>query len=85
MAQRTWSIWWRINDGKITEYFVTDANDKEEISSRCTAVTFPVNAKFDEDLQKTRATQFADYLNKVDEATRIALEQNHLVDILSRP
>jgi hypothetical protein len=48
------------------------------------AVTFPVSEKYDVELQKKRASDYADYLNKLDEAAKIAYDQIHLVDILKR-
>lgn len=82
---RDWRTGYSSNkDGKVTEYFVTDAQTKEEIDVRPTAATFPVSGRFDEEIQKARADQFAEYLNKLDEAARVAHEQIHLVDILSR-
>lgn len=48
------------------------------------AATFPVNQKYDEELQWNRAEDYANYLNKLDEAAKIAYDQIHLVDILKR-
>lgn len=45
---------------------------------------FPVSEKYDVDLQAKRAEDYANYLNKLDEAAKIAYDQIHLVDILKR-
>ena len=71
-------------DGKVIEYFVTDAETKEEIDDRPVGAKFPISDKFDQETQAARADQFAEYLNKLDEAARVAHAQIHLVDILSR-
>lgn len=48
------------------------------------AAIFPVNAKYDYDLQVDRALDYANYLNKLEEAAKVAYEQIHLVDVLKR-
>lgn len=87
MANRTWKIGNSKSNrtGKFVEFFVTDANVVAEIDERPKAAIFPISQKFDQDLQEARAKAYADYLNKLDEAARIAHEQTHLVDMLSRP
>ena len=45
---------------------------------------FPVSERYDVDLQAKRAEDYANYLNKLDEAAKIAYDQIHLVDILKR-
>lgn len=70
---------------KIIAYFVTDAHDETELDDRPQAATFPISAMYDGNTQYERAERFAEYMNKLAEAARIAREQTHLVDILSRP
>lgn len=87
MAQRTWKVAHRTSHQtkRITAYFISDAHDDAELDSRPIAAEFPISQKFDQDLQEARAEKYAEYLNKLDEAARIAHEQTHLIDILSRP
>lgn len=84
---RTWKVGNSTNNrtGKLIEFFVTDANDGSELDGRPKAAIFPISEKFDSDLQEERAEKYAEYLNKLDEAARVAREQTHLIDILSRP
>lgn len=69
---------------KVTRYFVTDA-DSDDISSRPVAAEFPVSEAYTREIQEERAVAFADYMNKLEEAKKVAYEQVHLVDVLSRP
>ena len=87
MAQRTWRVAQNKSGQtkKITHYFVSDAHDDSELDERPVAATFPISQLFDQDLQAARAEKYAEYLNKLDEAARVAQEQTYLVDILSRP
>ena len=62
-----------------------DPNDPEVIINQLPiAVAFPVSEKYDVELQEKRAKDYATYLNKLDEAAKIAYDQIHLVDILKR-
>lgn len=67
-----------------TEYFVTDRlkSDSHELAEHRTVATFPVTGKFSADEQRKRAIEYADYMNKILEATKTAQEQNQLVNIL---
>lgn len=87
MAQRIWKVARNFDTKtkKIYNYFVTDAHDADELSDRPEAAIFPISTRFDLDLQNERAERYAEYLNKLEEAARVADEQNHLVDILRRP
>lgn len=69
---------------KVTRYFVTDA-DPDDISARPFAAEFPVNDAYTKEIQEERAEKFCEYLNKLEEAKKVAYDQIHLVDILSRP
>lgn len=70
---------------KITEYFVTDAGTNDELSDRPVAAAFPVSQKFDNDHQEKRAEEYAEYLNRINEAATQAYENNRLLDILKTP
>lgn len=72
-------------DIKITAYFVTDAHDVAELDDRPKAAEFEISVMYDDEIQRVRAEKYAEYLNKLVEAARVAQEQIHLVDILSRP
>lgn len=65
-------------------FYVTDANDTNEIKHRPIVAEFPVSQTYDADIQEERAERFAEYMNKLAEAARQAQEQTHLIDILSR-
>ena len=71
--------------GRVTRYFVTDANSEIELSERPSAAIFPVSAAYEKFTQLEHADKFCDYLNKLEEAAEVAYSQIHLVDILSRP
>lgn len=70
----------------VARYFVTDANpnNKEEINTRPHAAEFPISVMYDQDLQEKRAEAFCDFMNKLEEAKKVAYDQVHLVDMLSR-
>jgi len=85
MAHRTWKVGeTKNNDKQVTCYFVTDAYDNTDIRVRPHAAEFPISQVFDEDTQWQRAERFAEYMNKLDEAARVASEQIHLLDILRK-
>lgn len=67
---------------KVSKLFITDAEDDNEISSRPIAAEFPVSELFDESIQRARAYDYCDYLNKLVEAAKEAYEQNKLINIL---
>lgn len=87
MAERIFKVAHRKNQHskQITCYFVTDAHDDKDIPNRAIAAEFPISQLYDDETQEARAKRFADYMNKLAEAARIAQEQTHLIDILSRP
>jgi hypothetical protein len=66
----------------ITRYFITDADTNDELDTRAIAAEFPVSQKFDQELQEARANAYADYMNKIEEATKQAYANNQLIDIL---
>jgi hypothetical protein len=66
----------------ITRYFITDAETNDELDTRAIAAEFPVSQKFDQELQEARANAYADYMNKIEEATKQAYANNQLIDIL---
>ena len=87
MTHRTFKVAHRTSaqTKKITAYFVSDAHNDAELAERPDVAVFPISILYDAETQETRAEKFAEYMNKLAEATKIAHEQLHLVDILSRP
>ncbi len=67
---------------KVVEIFVTDARTNNEIDDRPKLVSFPVCTMYDEELQRARAEQYCEFMNKIVRATKDAYEQNALLDIL---
>jgi hypothetical protein len=59
-------------------------NEKEDLGSLPAAAIFPISQRYDEDLQEKRAEDYSKYVNKLDEAAKIAYDQIHLVDVLKR-
>jgi hypothetical protein len=45
---------------------------------------FPFGDLYDKETQTRRAHDYATYLNKLNEAAKIAYEQIHLVDVIKR-
>ena len=72
--------------GELTSFFVTDCFDDNELNSgkRPTIATFPISQLYDQYEQKQRAEQYADFLNKINEATQKVYEQTMLMDILKK-
>lgn len=60
---------------------VSDDKDSEQ---RPQAVIFPVSMLYDKETQTKRARDYANYLNKLNEAAKVAYDQIHLVDVLKR-
>ena len=79
---RTWLVAHTNIDKKIVKYFVTDAENNDELDDRPVVAEFPISQKFDSETQKDRAEAYADYMNKVALATKQAYENNQLIDIL---
>lgn len=79
---RVWKVAHTKVDYAIVKYFVTDANDSSELDERPVVAEFPISQKFDREVQKERADSYADYMNKVAEATIQAYQNNQLIDIL---
>lgn len=69
---------------KVTSYFVTDAQTKEEIDERPRVAVFPVSEGHYAELQDQRAQMYADYMNKVIEATETAYDHIVLMDALKK-
>ena len=82
--KRQYSVWEiRSSNDKLLEYFVTDRVSKEEDPDGFrTVATFPVSARHSEDEQGRRATDYANYMNKLLEAAEQAYEHNKLINIL---
>ncbi len=73
----------RDQDSKvITAYFVTDAHDNSELDDRPSLMSFPISMLYPKEDQKHRAEEYAEYMNKIVEATQQAYENNNLMDIL---
>lgn len=70
--------------GELYAYFVTDCFDDAELQlgRRPEVVRFPISQLHDAHAQKLRAEKYAEYLNRINEATQKAYEQTLLVDIL---
>lgn len=83
---RRFTVWIMGNKNNVDSFHVSDVRNKDEanIDKRPSAAIFPVSMLYDEDLQSTRATKFAEYLNSLLDAAKVAEEQIHLVDILKR-
>ena len=69
---------------KYLEFFVTEAETDKEVSIMPKAAIFPISQRYDEQMQRHRAEQLIDYLNKIAEATEKAYEQNMIIDILKK-
>lgn len=70
--------------GELYGFFVTDCFDDEELHSgkRPEIARFPISQLYDAHAQKLRAEKYAEYMNRINEATQKAYEQTLLVDIL---
>lgn len=79
---RKWKVAHNKYDEKIVKYFITDAEDNTELDERPVVAEFPISQKFDKETQEERAHAYADYMNKVAEATVQAYQNNQLIDIL---
>ncbi len=82
MILRKYSVW-HFSDartGKIIKYEVTDKITGE--TDRPAVAEFPVTSAYTSDVQKQRAKDYADYMNRIVEATQEAYDQNLLIDKL---
>lgn len=70
--------------GDLYGYFVTDCFDDAELQlgRRPEVARFPVSQLYDAHAQKLRAEKYAEYMNRINDATQKAYEQTLLVDIL---
>ena len=70
--------------GDYNGFFVTDCFDDAELQlgRRPHVATFPVSGLYDVYEQKQRAEQYADYMNRINDAKQKAYEQTLLVDII---
>jgi hypothetical protein len=83
----SWARWYTArgqSEENPAEFIVGYVSDTKKLSEVPAAVTFSVSQKYDVELQKKRAEDYATYLNKLDEAAKVAYDQIHLVDILKR-
>lgn len=75
---------------RVFKVFITKGGDlavsdnKDIYEQRPQAVIFPVSMLYDKETQTKRARDYANYLNKLNEAAEVAYDQIHLVDVLKR-
>ncbi len=69
-------------EDKIVSYFVTDAHDNSELETRPELIRFPVSQLYCDADQKQRAEEYADAMNKIQQAIEQTYENNKLVDLL---
>lgn len=74
--------WGNKNTGEISRFAV--GIDSTNVESTPVVADFPVTGKFSAAQQRHHATLFCEYMNKIQEATEKAYEQNMLVDILKQ-
>jgi len=79
MSNRVFKVW---NNHRGDWLIVSDARSVED--DRPNAVIFPISDLYDKDTQAKRAHDYANYLNKLNEAAKVAYDQIHLVDVLKR-
>ena len=72
MTERIFQVW---NNQDRTRFVVTDKFTADE--NRPAAALFTVSVLYDENLQSKRAHEYANYLNKLNEAAKVAYEQIH--------
>jgi hypothetical protein len=65
---------------KIIKFVVDDSLTHEE--TRPSVAEFHVSQAYQEDVQKSRAKDYVNYLNRIAEATKNAYEENKLADKL---
>jgi hypothetical protein len=82
MIVRTYKIWTYSNQQskKVTKFVVDDALDEDE--TRPTVAEFIVSEAYPVDVQRARAKDYSDYLNRIVEATKNAYSENLLADKL---
>jgi hypothetical protein len=79
VTDRVFKVW---NNRRGDWIVVSDARDVNE--GRPHAAVFPFGDLYDRETQTRRAHGYADYLNKLNEAAKVAYDQIHLVDVLKR-
>lgn len=70
--------------GVINGFFVTDCFDDAELQAgtRPAVATFNVTQLYDAHSQRQRAEKYAEYMNRINDATQKAYEQTLLIDVL---
>ena len=70
--------------GRVLKFFVTDVHDDNELQKglRPEIAVFPVSQLYDEEEQNYRASHYADYLNKIQEAKQTAYNGTMLFDLI---
>ena len=83
MTVRKFSVYTSSRGGKIVKFVVSDAHDCHEANEGHPSVAvFHVSSRYTEDEQRARAVTYANYMDRIAEATRIAYEQNQLIDLI---
>lgn len=83
MADRKFSIYTSSSCGNITKFVVSDALTFHEANEGHPSIAeFHVSKRYTEDEQRERAVTYAKYMDRIAEATRIAYEQNQLIDLI---
>ncbi len=83
MVDRKFSVFTSSRGNKVVKFVVTDANDLDEANDGHPSVAeFHVSHRYTEDEQRSRAVTYANYMNRIVEATRIAHEQTQLIDLI---
>jgi hypothetical protein len=82
MIVRKFSMWTLSNNQtkKVTKFVVDDALTHTD--ERPTVAEFVVSQAYPEDVQRARAKEYADYMNRIVEATQNAYSENLLADKL---
>lgn len=82
MIVREYKLWHHTSQAtnKITKFSVSDALNVDD--DRPSLVEFPVSVAHTSDVQRARAKEYADYMNRIVEATQNAYSENLLADKL---
>jgi hypothetical protein len=83
MVNRVYSVYTSSRNDKIFKFVVSDALTLDEANDGHPDIAeFLVSKRYTEDEQRARALTYANYMNKIVEATRTAYEQNQLIDLI---
>jgi isochorismate synthase EntC len=72
--------------GEIARFMVTDCVSNEELNRgrRPAVAEFPVSVLYDARQQKQNAEQYAEYMNRLEQARQQVYEQNLLIDLIKQ-